>query len=150
MKPYLAILITLLSFLLFSTCKDDKGKSPEVKKLYETSQPITPLDEYKKGKSREWENLEKDHLPQIIINENKKKNITVRVSFSKEQPGHYIEKIGIMDSKKRDIVPVKSLTNKGRIFEASFSLSPIPENAKVYVKCNLHDLWTKKLKSGKD
>ena len=45
-----------------------------------------------------------------------------------------------------DLVKPKSFQNKGRIFEASFHLSPIPDDAKAYAKCNLHDLWTKKVK----
>ncbi len=118
------------------------NKQPE-----EKIQPKTPEAEYTENKAGEWEDIKDEHVPFIkIISRSKKDNIEIKVNgeFTLD---HYIERIGIMDETKQDLAGLSLKKNQRPT--ATLTLYPIPENpkVKVYVKCNLHDLWTKPLLS---
>ena len=104
----------------------------------------TPQAEYTAANPGEWSGLEKTHAPVIVRSETR---IQISVPLTDINPGHYIEKIGIMDQHKRDVVPVISLPRaKARSAAAEFEVPPGDGPFKVYAKCNLHDLWTAELK----
>lgn len=109
--------------------------------------PRKPQDEYTAKKPGEWKNIAKDHLPVIKYHPMKTAdNIEIFVPGNSFSESHYIEKIGIMDKEKRDVAS-KSF-KRGERPGAFLTLDPIPEyseNYKIYVKCNLHDLWTVRL-----
>jgi desulfoferrodoxin (superoxide reductase-like protein) len=134
-------IIILMGFLLFSIAP--VTGCGENDRLEKSGEHRKPKEEYTRDKPGEWEEIAGEHLPVVTIHENEIQNIRVRVNLKSAGTGHYIEKIGIMDSSKRDIA-VKTFSRHERYFEAKFSLSPLPEEkgTKVYVKCNLHDLWT--------
>ena len=99
-----------------------------------------PLPEYTRENYREWENFAESHTPQIKkINHNTYEVLTGVMN----QPGHYVEKIGIMDSLKKDII-VKDVSQiaSGPVKVRFNLIEPLKKNDyKAYVKCNLHDLW---------
>ena len=127
--------------LSFQCTNEESGNQTPPEKVV----PVTPKAEYTDEEAGEWEEIKSNHLPKIKIdNKSKKDNIEIHVEgiFSEQ---HYIERIGIMDENKQDLAG-KSL-KKNEKPEVTLSLDPIPENpkVKVYVKCNLHDLWTRPL-----
>jgi desulfoferrodoxin (superoxide reductase-like protein) len=105
-------------------------------------EPITPKPEYTAEDPAEWESVKSDHLPfvEAIPSEG---TIYIKVPGKDFNPSHYIEKIGIMNKDKQDL-DVKAFGRED-VPEAKFTIKPFPEdwkNTKIYVKCNLHDLWT--------
>ncbi len=118
---------------------DEKQRNPDPE-----SSAISPQKEYTKDKPAEWEPIANDHLPEIIFDKSKTKdNIQIKVPGKKFTERHYIEIIGLMDEHKAEIDvkkfergnnPIAILTLNQKEYE--------PENIKVFVKCNLHDLWT--------
>ena len=82
--------------------------------------PITPKPEYTEKEAGEWEEIKDEHLPKV------------KIDFKQDLAGKSLEV-----NQKPEVV---------------LSLNPIPENpkVKVYVKCNLHDLWTKPLLRSKE
>lgn len=104
--------------------------------------PITPKPEYTATDAAEWEPIKSDHLPIVDVNI-KEKTIHVIVPGKTFDTSHYIEKIGIMDRDKVDLA-VKSFDREEKP-ETTIQLKSFPEDwkhTKIYVKCNLHDLWT--------
>lgn len=135
-------LLILYCLICFSCSnEEDNSISGQKQKII----PITPKSEYTEQESGEWKLLKDDHLPHIkIIPKSTKDNIEVQV-LGKFNDQHYIERIGIMNADNQDLAGV-NLT-KIQNATAILTLFPIPDSPKnkVYVKCNLHDLWTKPL-----
>jgi desulfoferrodoxin (superoxide reductase-like protein) len=129
------ITLTLIVFILIS-CQKEGGND-------ETADPIKPQDEYTKENPGEWKAVAKDHAPLIELGGKlSPNNIKVTVPGSEFNDLHYIEKIGLIDKDKKELVG-KSL-EKG-VHEASLTFKYDPdslEDLKIYVKCNLHDVWT--------
>ena len=148
--PIFPLMYLLSILIIFSCTNEQENKQPEITQVKEKVVPKTPKSEYTEKEAGEWEGIKLSHLPTINIKPKlKKDNIEIKVKgeFTEE---HYIERIGIMDENKQDIA-VANL-KKLQKPEVIFSLDPIPENPKikVYVKCSLHDLWTKPLLPSKD
>lgn len=107
--------------------------------------PITPQKEYTAETPGEWESVAYAHVPSVHIGENPdgRKTLRVGVPNLKREEGHYIERIGVMDAGQRDI-EARSLSRT----EFPGAVLPVDphilysEGIKIYVKCNLHDLWT--------
>ena len=128
-------------------CTNEEGNNqPPPEKII----PITPKPEYTEKEAGEWEEIKDEHLPKVKIDfKAKKENIAIKVEGGFNER-HYIERIGIMDENKQDLAGKSLEVNQKP--EVVLSLNPIPENpkVKVYVKCNLHDLWTKPLLRSKE
>jgi desulfoferrodoxin (superoxide reductase-like protein) len=129
------IFLSLL-LLTISCNQSDQGNTPV--------EPITPKPEYTLEDAGEWEDIKNEHLPNVTIDRTKmKNNIRVMIPGRRFSDSHYIEKIGIMNSDKVDLdveVPANRLEP-----EVTLTLNPLPsdlERTKIFVKCNLHDLWT--------
>ncbi|MCP5502084.1 MAG: hypothetical protein H7A25_19450 [Leptospiraceae bacterium] len=161
MKKLYLILLIILSLTLFCGQQDnkdkgDKGKDPsllEVSKQNPTpTGPRTPMSEYTEEAPGEWEKFKETHVPQIeYFSERSQNNIKVVLKAEGYDNSHYIERIGIMDRDKRDF-DSKAL-KRGQVPQAELTLKDIPEDlstVKVYVKCNLHDLWTVPLSKVKE
>lgn len=138
-------LILLVIVLGVYDCAGDSGDSETMPKNADSeSRAISPKKEYTKDSPAEWEGIADDHLPEVVFEEKKSKdNIKVKVTGRKFSERHYIEVIGIMDEKSADI-DTKYL-RRSENPNVTLSLNPKeydPEKIKVFVKCNLHDLWT--------
>jgi desulfoferrodoxin (superoxide reductase-like protein) len=137
---WFAIIWFAIASTFFGACSQerDQGKGD--------GGPRKPQQEYTRQRPGEWEGLKKRHLPHITVYPGKSKNnIKVRVNLYSESKDHYIERIGVMDGNKRDLVSKKIPTQTlQRVVKVDFTLDPIPrgDDIKVYVKCNRHDLWT--------
>ncbi len=109
-----------------------------------TNKAISPQKEYTADNPAEWKSVANDHLPEITFNKSKsKENITVKVLGKKFSERHYIEVIGIMDEHSADIDLKYIERGSQPIAILSLNLKDHePEKVKVFVKCNLHDLWT--------
>lgn len=149
-KPQKQFIYFSLFLILFNFyCSNEEGGNqpqPPPEKIV----PITPKAEYTEQEAREWEEIKDEHLPKIKIDfKSKKENIAIKVEGGFNER-HYIERIGIMDENKQDLAGKSLEVNQKP--EVVLSLDPIPENprVKVYVKCNLHDLWTKPLLPSKE
>ncbi|MEM7181549.1 MAG: desulfoferrodoxin family protein [Spirochaetota bacterium] len=114
----------------------------------ENVQPRVPMAEYTKETPAEWVDVVDEHIPQVkYVPGSSTGNVQVSVEKHPNSMNHYIEKIGIMDRDKRTIV-VKELKRGNQISTASLTLKLDPKerkDLKVFVKCNMHDLWTVKL-----
>lgn len=133
------IFIVISFFFLFSLtyCNADQDSNTPV-------EPITPKQEYTEEDAGEWEEIKNEHLPIVTIDRTQsEKNISVQIPGRNFSNTHYIEKIGIMDRDKIDLtveVPQNKLEPS-----VTLTLKPIPsdlDTTKIFVKCNLHDLWT--------
>lgn len=101
-----------------------------------------PKEEYTAEDAGEWESIKEEHLPQVELDP-KEGFVNIKLDGKKFNPSHYIERIGIMNQDKADLVS-QPITRESEP-KASFVLKPFPsdlEKTKIYVKCNLHDLWT--------
>ena len=104
------------------------------------SQPNHRMNTPKKiqGNGRQWLNI-----PQVELKGKlDPNNIHVTLSGTEFNSSHYIEKVGLVDKEKKELVS-KSL-EKG-LHEASLTYKydfDDLKDMKVYVKCNLHDVWT--------
>ena len=140
------IVFSIIMFIIPLSCKDDKGTvSPEVTALYNSGDHIKPLEEYTLENPREWKNVADEHIPKVRMSRDRGKDaILITVPLEKATLHHYIEKIGIMDENKRDVLS-KSITRQPNpILSAFFPVEDLPENKKglkVYIKCNMNDLW---------
>lgn len=106
------------------------------------AEPRTPKAEYTREDAGEWESIKDFHLPIVEI-DRKSGGVSVQLSSKNFDHSHYIERIGIMNGDKVDLAS-KPL-QRGDEPRADFILKPFPsdlERTKIYVKCNLHDLWT--------
>lgn len=134
---YFTFTIPIFSLAFLSYCNAEQDMNTPV-------EPITPKPEYTEEEAGEWEEIKNEHLPIVTIDRTQfEKNIIVQIPGRNFSNSHYIEKIGIMDKDKVDLaveVPQNKLEPS-----VNLTLKPIPsdlENTKIFVKCNLHDLWT--------
>ena len=139
LKSKTIILLASLSLVLLSCAGDnDNSEKNDVDSNSDSnSRAISPQKEYTKDKPAEWEGIANEHLPEVKFDKSKTKdNIKVEVLGRKFTERHYIEVIGIMDVKylKRGDKPTVILSLNTKEND--------PEKIKVFVKCNLHDLWT--------
>ncbi len=105
-------------------------------------EPKTPQEEYTEQEAGEWESIKDVHLPKVEI-DSKAGKVSVQLEGKNFSQSHYIERIGVMNADKVDLA--SKPFSRGESPKANFILNPFPsdlEHTKVYVKCNLHDLWT--------
>lgn len=136
-KYILFFSFTLIWVILNSACKDD---------FFQRVYRKTPKPEYTRDDPGEWSGMEEDHIPVVTFYKDREPDIVVTVKLQNPTAIHYIEKIGIMDENRKDIV-CKEFRSIDKVFEAQFYSASIPDNKKnlkVYAKCSLHDLWTDK------
>jgi desulfoferrodoxin (superoxide reductase-like protein) len=150
-KIFLLYCALVLAFM--SSCKDDNGVDPKVAAMYKTRDHITPQSEYTEENPREWGKLADEHVPQARLTSNKgMRAILINVPLIKPSMEHYIEKIGILDEKGKDIVSETLPRMANPRTYAYFSLQDLPadkKQLKIFAKCNLHDKWTVPLASAK-
>ncbi len=146
LKSKTIILLASLSVVLLSCAGDnDNSEKNDVDSNSDSnSRAISPQKEYTKDKPAEWEGIANEHLPEVKFDKSKTKdNIKVEVLGRKFTERHYIEVIGIMDERQADL-DVKYLKrgDKPTVILSLNTKENDPEKIKVFVKCNLHDLWT--------
>ncbi|MBP9886643.1 MAG: hypothetical protein KBF93_10130 [Leptospiraceae bacterium] len=146
LKSKTIILLASLSLVLLSCAGDnDNSEKNDVDSNSDSnSRAISPQKEYTKDKPAEWEGIANEHLPEVKFDKSKTKdNIKVEVLGRKFTERHYIEVIGIMDERQADL-DVKYLKrgDKPTVILSLNTKENDPEKIKVFVKCNLHDLWT--------
>ena len=139
-------MLASLSLVLLSCAGDnDNSEKNDVDSNSDSnSRAISPQKEYTKDKPAEWEGIANEHLPEVKFDKSKTKdNIKVEVLGRKFTERHYIEVIGIMDERQADL-DVKYLKrgDKPTVILSLNTKENDPEKIKVFVKCNLHDLWT--------
>ena len=133
----LALAMTLLS------CTDSGGLDDEdrmkAQKYFSADEPGS------------WEPQAVDHDVKVSIIEDAKgkKGIEVSVPFTSEMSEqHYVEAIALLDEKNKQLAAVKF--KRG---EKATTIFPISDKIRfpVYVvaKCNMHDMWRKKV-TGKE
>jgi desulfoferrodoxin (superoxide reductase-like protein) len=154
MKVYKILLIPCaLIFLVTLSCKDDNAIDPEVAALYKTQDHLKPLPEYTEEKPREWGNIAEEHIPQARLTTNRSREaIIINVPLKKASTEHYIEKIGILDEKGKEIVSEALPRLPNPKTYAFFFIQDLPSDKsklKIFAKCNLHDRWTVPLESAK-
>ncbi len=135
-ESQLKTLSMILAGLLFtagcSNLKDDPGEGRR-----------TPLPEYTEHNAREWTAVSPEHLPVISFTVKQgTPYIRVQVPLKNPSESHYIEKIGIYNKISKEVLAEKAFSRTDRIFEADFPYDYNDAEIKVFVKCNLHDLWT--------
>ena len=129
--------LAVFCLTLTTACKDD---------FFQRVYRKTPKPEYTRDDPGEWTGMEEDHIPVVTFYTDREPDIIVRVDLKNPTAIHYIEKIGIMDENRKDLV-CKEFRSVDKIFEAQFYSAHIPgdkKKLKVYAKCSLHDLWTEK------
>ena len=146
LKSKTIILLASLSVVLLSCAGDnDNSEKNDVDSNSDSnSRAISPQKEYTKDKPAEWEGIANEHLPEVKFDKSKTKdNIKVEVLGRKFTERHYIEVIGIMDERQADL-DVKYLKrgDKPTVILSLNTKENDPEKIKVFVKCNVHDLWT--------
>ena len=120
-----------------------------------TSDTDTELENKKQGvqfytaaKPGPWANQSADHDVEITITRDSEgKTIHVYIPFAaKKEQRHYVESILILDSKGKELQKKSFLKGRGSDKGATFNF---PENFNepvfVVLKCNLHDMWEKKV-----
>lgn len=140
----LLILAGLLSPAIISC---GEGNKPFMDKIPEQKNAIMPQKEYTEKNPGNWKGLEDEHLPKIQIFTGRKQNIVITVPVKNASQKHYIEKIAIIDKSGKELA-AKVFSRHKKYFEAIFSIHPLPKRgtAKIYIKCNLHDVWTAPLR----
>jgi desulfoferrodoxin (superoxide reductase-like protein) len=149
----LFIIINAIIVAAFLSCKDDDGIDPEVAAMYKTGNKIKPLSEYTEDNPREWGKVAEDHIPQARLTTNKgKEAVVINIPLKKASMEHYIEKIGILDEKGKEIVSESLPRLPNPRTYAFFFTKDLPSDRnklKIFAKCNLHDRWTVPLTSAK-
>ena len=140
---FLKSLAFLLITIVFMSCTNESQIDSEHKDSQEKIVPKVPKPEYTEKDAGEWEDIKDAHIPIIKLNRKSREDnieISVKGEFTEQ---HYIERIGIMDENKQDLAGMS--LKKLQKATVTLTLDPIPDNpnVKVYVECNLHDLWTK-------
>lgn len=110
-----------------------------------------PNAEYSYEAPGQWIDLRDEHSPQLTyFRDRPQNNLLAYVKLKGSGQQHYIEKIGIMDMNKRDVVPfVTSEKTAEGYYQGWFTIESFryarDQKWKLYVKCNLHDLWVKEI-----
>ena len=130
------VLISAIALIFFSGGCLNESENPG---------PRKPQDEYTLETPGRWKAQVKTHVPTFKVIENRSENnLEVSVAGHDFNQGHYIEKIGVMDKNKKDVVS-RSLP-RGAAPRARFTIDMYNlDDYKIYVKCNMHDLWTAEL-----
>lgn len=154
MKLYrLCLLFCALIMIMALSCNDDGEIDPKIAAMYKAGDHITPLPEYTEENPREWAKVAPDHIPQATLTTNKgMAAIVINVPLKKATTEHYIEKIGILDEKGKEIVSetLPRLPNpRTHAFFFLHDLPPDKSKLKIFAKCNLHDRWTVPLVSAR-
>lgn len=129
-----AVLLTaLLIAPLFLSCNymsDDTG-------------PRTPQAEYTAEDPGEWRDIADKHLPVIeFVQKEGNEYLRVYVPLNDPSSSHYIEKIGILEKETKKDLFVKEFARNEDRYQIDIPYNYSDEEVKVFVKCNLHDLWT--------
>lgn len=137
---FLGKISIVFCIFFLSACNDDSADMQQ-----NGSEPAKPQDEYTREEPGEWKSIAEEHIPEVRFEKSGYNyEFTVTVPGRGFTAGHRVEKIGIMDGDKTDIVvnTVNSeeipVTTVLKLNTEKYSI----DNAKVYIKCNLHDLWT--------
>jgi desulfoferrodoxin (superoxide reductase-like protein) len=138
----LCLAVIIASFL---SCKND-GVDSEVSERYTTDDRIVPLAEYTEDNPREWGDIAQEHIPRVRWTKNNGRDaIVVEVPLKKKSTQHYIERIGVLGANGKEIVSegIPRLPNpRTHAFFYKDDLPAKTEGVKVYIKCNLHSMWT--------
>ena len=109
----------------------------------ESTGPRRPQDEYTADEPGEWAGIAQEHLPQIsFIERDGKEFVRVRLAFHDPNPAHYIEKIGIFEKATKRDLEVISFDRDTGTYDVELPYHYKDKDVKIFVKCNLHDLWT--------
>jgi desulfoferrodoxin (superoxide reductase-like protein) len=134
---YLLPTILLISILQNCGAQDEEWKKAD---------RLIPMKEYTEEDSREWEDYKEEHIPVIRKSFDKGQDaLLIEVPKLVITQGHYIERFGVLDKEGLELysvaiertnnplsygyIPWEKIERKGRL--------------KAYLKCNLHDTWTK-------
>lgn len=133
------ILFTIIIFTTYcgNTENNTEPNEPD-------SKSVIPQSEYTKENPEEWKDISLDHIPNISWEKKADEfNFTIETTGKTYHSGHRIEKIEIMDRDKMDLV-VENLKQDQALTKISLKIKNGNwlENSKIFVKCNLHDLWT--------
>lgn len=148
MNQFLIVLLLLFSLWNCGDQNDPTSKNGKDGKTAnallnsnQNVQPVVPKAEYTQEAPGEWQNIAKDHLIDFAYDPTSSQ-INIQVKGDTFDEGHYIEKIGLMDSNKADITT--RTFDRGSIPSVSFNIDSSVDitKVKIYAKCNLHDLWT--------
>lgn len=101
--------------------------------------PVTPKSQYTKTAPGIWEDFAETHHPQVEITGS---TVIVSLDFI-NGPGHYIEKVGIMNAQKKTLTVKEYEAGKVVPVNVKFKLADTvrKQSLQVFAKCNLHDLW---------
>jgi desulfoferrodoxin (superoxide reductase-like protein) len=103
----------------------------------------TPLPEYTESYAREWETIAPEHIPQIkFIHRESGEFIQIYVPLKDASASHYIEKIGIADKETKADLDVAVIPRGSKKFQVELPYKYNDNQVKVFVKCNMHDMWT--------
>ena len=102
-----------------------------------------PKPEYTQEDPGRWVEIADDHLPDIRIEGGYfDPKIFISIKSHKWSKDHYIEKIGIFRIKDKKDLVIQEFTPGTFVYTAEFPYDYDDREVKVFVKCNLHDLWT--------
>jgi len=114
------------------------------KSLPNEGKPITPQKVYTKEKPAEWVDFAADHVPSVEISQSKLvDNVIIYVLLKNLEETHYIESIGILDDRNREIERVSFGRGKRSSFYAHFTFDKNKDLSKyrAFARCSQHDLW---------
>ena len=102
-----------------------------------------PRPEYTEDDPGRWADIADDHLPDIKIQGGFfSPKISISLESKKWSRDHYIEKIGLFRIKDKRDLAVQEFPRGTFVYTAEFPYEYNDDEVKVFVKCNLHDLWT--------
>jgi desulfoferrodoxin (superoxide reductase-like protein) len=140
--PSVMRLILILCFVMAAlvACNSKKNPAPA----------SVPADEYTQEVPGPWEGMEDSHAPKFDYRrEQSQNNLLAYVILKNPEPNHYIEVMGIMDESRKDVVPAihfgRGHTTVQNFFTVDSFRYAREKKWKVYVKCSLHDLWTREI-----
>jgi len=146
-KVYLiTIIVTNGGLLLFC------NQPQEPRSLPNDGKPITPQKVYTKEKPAEWADFAADHVPAVEISQSKLvDNVIIYVLLKNLEESHYIESIGILDDRDREIVRVSFGRGKRSSFYGHFTIDTKKDLSKyrAFARCSQHDLWVAPLSQGR-
>jgi len=102
-----------------------------------------PKPEYTEEDPGRWESIAEDHLPEIsILGGYFSPRIKISLESKNWNKSHYIEKIGIFRISDKKDLAIQEFSPGTFVYSAEFPYEYEDDQVKVFVKCNLHDLWT--------
>lgn len=106
--------------------------------------PVEPMAEYTRENAREWKGMEDEHIPTVqVTDEGGHTYIRAFLTMKSRNASHYIEKMGILDVSGKTLY-VRTFGRDPVKYDFKFQ---VPrdldlDTTKVFVKCNIHDMWT--------